>query len=322
MMRVKKCLYLIVILLFILCGCENKPNEQPDEPKKEAYLKVHYIVGKDDDELVDVIKTSEELASYELKTVTKTGHVFMGWYEDDEFDTRININDFDLPTGEVDINVYAYAKLSKEKYWVSFYSDGELVSKQSVEYGSSAVAPIVNAKKGYSFVNWNKDFTNISGDLEVQAVYEYTGETKNVIVVLGNWMNNDGTISSTMRKRLELALRAVDELGAVKIVVTGGMANSVAGISEAQAMYNYLTSHGISGDMIIKEDQSMSTYQNANYTMKKVEDLDFDNMVIVSTIEHFINYQTLKYFDDAIMNNEKVKAKGINLMIYTNVGSY
>ena len=80
-MRVKKCLYLIVILLFILCGCENKPNEQPDEPKKEAYLKVHYIVGKDDDELVDVIKTSEELASYELKTVTKTGHVFMGWYQ-------------------------------------------------------------------------------------------------------------------------------------------------------------------------------------------------------------------------------------------------
>ncbi len=314
----KRLSYLFIILLFILCGCDNKVED--NEPKKDAVLKIHYMTGEE--EIVDEIKNSDELASYELKKVSKTGNVFMGWYEDSEFDTKINISDFDIPSGEVDINIYAYAKWSKEKYWVSFYSDGKLVNKQSVEYGSSAIAPVTNAKKGYSFVGWNKEFTNVSSDLEVQAIYEYTGETKNVIVVLGNWMNNDGTISSTMRKRLELALRAVDEIGAVKIVVTGGMANAAAGISEAQAMYNYLTSNGIDKDMIIKEDQSMSTYQNANYTMKKVEDLDFDNMIIVSTIEHFVNYTTIKYFDDAIMANEKVKAKGINLMIYTNVGSY
>ena len=133
-------------------------------------------------------------------------------------------------------------------------------------------------------------------------------------------MNNDGTISSTMRTRLELALKAFSEFDFDYIVVSGGMANSQAGISEAQAMYNYLVEHGIDGNIIIKEDQSMSTQQNAIYTMQKLENIDFNNIIVVSTIEHFTNYQTIKYFNDAANNNAKIKAKNINIMIYTNNG--
>ena len=131
-------------------------------------------------------------------------------------------------------------------------------------------------------------------------------------------MNDDGTMSATMKKRLALCLEAYDKFNPDYIVVTGGMANAKAGISEAQAMYSYLTTMGINPGMIIKEDQSLSTNQNAIYTMAKLENFDFDNLIIVSTIEHFVNYQTVKYFNDAALANQKIKEKNINIMIYTN----
>ena len=147
---------------------------------------------------------------------------------------------------------------------------------------------------------------------------EMKKESDTIIVVLGNWMNDNGTISTIMRRRLDLAIKAYEEFNPKYIVVTGGMANAKAGIAEADAMYNYLVDAGIDKDIIIKEDQSMSTYQNANYTIKLIEDIDFKNLIIVSTIEHFINYDTIKYFNDACLNNPKVFSKKINIMIYTN----
>lgn len=147
---------------------------------------------------------------------------------------------------------------------------------------------------------------------------EMKKESDTIIVVLGNWMNDNGTISTIMRRRLDLAIKAYEEFNPKYIVVTGGMANAKAGIAEADAMYNYLVDAGIDKDIIIKEDQSMSTYQNANYTMKLIEDIDFKTLIIVSTIEHFVNYETIKYFNDACLNNSKVFSKKINIMIYTN----
>ena len=151
---------------------------------------------------------------------------------------------------------------------------------------------------------------------EEQEVKEEKDES--ILVVLGNWMNDDGTISSTMKRRLDLAIKAYKEFEPKYIVVTGGLANTKAGITEADAMYTYLVNAGIDGNIIIKEDKSVSTYQNANFTMKLIEDIDFKNLIIVSTIEHFVNYDTLKYFNDACLNNAKVCSKKVNIMIYTN----
>ncbi len=138
------------------------------------------------------------------------------------------------------------------------------------------------------------------------------------MVVLGNWMNDDGTMSDTMKIRLDLALKLYKEMSFKYIVLSGGVANIKAGISEASCMFNYLVNNGIRESILIKEDKSTSTYENALFTMEKIENYDFNNLVIVSTIEHFINYKTLKYFNDAINNNKILKDKNINIMIYTN----
>lgn len=327
---VKKILY--VLFLFVLLihfgGCKE-PNEKigdNDEPKIEEkedpvigslYINYHLYIGVE-----DVLQKIDSLDEFVFLEPQRDGYIFEGWFKDEDCMVELTKSDLKLPNDENSIIVEAYSEWSIERYKVKFFSDGEEILERIVTYGVSARAPKDPFKSGFVFTGWDKDFSYVTSNLEVNAVFEKNDESQNVMVILGNWMNNDGTISQTMRARLELALKLYSEFKFSYIVVTGGMANSQAGISEAEAMYNYLVSHDIPSNKIIKEDQSMSTQQNATYTMKKLEDIDFKNLIIVSTIEHFVNYQTIKFFNDAALNNSKIKSKNINIMIFTNNGNY
>ena len=340
MKKIIAILFMLFICSFIFVGCEKKnsdvekelpqeePKEEPQENQTEeptpkevvpGSLYIRYVLNNGKP---DVITKVSSLDNYHFAIPKSDGHTFEGWYKDEDLTFVLHETDLEMPTDENDITVYAYAEWSTDIYDVTFKYNDEVISLQHVMYGASAKEPVGTFKSGYRFVGWDKDFSNITKDTVINAIYEKNTDSKNIMVVLGNWMNNDGTISATMKARLDLALKAYSEYPFDYIVVTGGMANSVAGISEAQAMYDYLTKHGLDSSIIIKEDQSMSTQQNATYTMKKLENIDFKNLVIVSTIEHFVNYQTIKYFNDAAKSNTKIFNKNINIMIYTNNGAY
>ena len=128
-------------------------------------------------------------------------------------------------------------------------------------------------------------------------------------------------MSATLKKRLDLCIAAYKIFLPEYVVVTGGMANTTAGVTEAQVMYTYLVRNGIPSSKIIKEDKSLSTQQNAIYTLRLLEDVDFNHLVIVSTIEHFINYGAFSYFNSALLNNLTVYNKKITIMAYTNNAS-
>ena len=339
---------LAIIVLFLFVGCKNNDkvvddtnnkeenieeqqnnNEElkeqeptnTDEPKEKekGSLYVHYVFNNGKNDVIDKVLSIEK---YNFIQPKKEGYRFDGWYRDPELEIELDKSILIEPIDENDVIIYAYADWSIATYLVKFMCDGHLLTTQYVKYGESAREPKATFKSGYRFVGWDKDFSTICDDIVVNAIYEENNSSKNVMVILGNWMNNDGTISSTMRTRLELALKLYSQFPFDYIVVTGGMANAQAGISEAQAMFDYLTGKGIDPNIIIKEDQSMSTEQNAKYTMVKLENIDFKNLIIVSTIEHFVNYSTIKYFNDAARNNTKIWNKGINIMIYTNNGAY
>jgi len=57
-------------------------------------------------------------------------------------------------------------------YTVTFLADGSVISTQEVEEGSAATAPEAPAKDGYTFTGWDKDFSNVTSNLTVNAVYE------------------------------------------------------------------------------------------------------------------------------------------------------
>ena len=126
-------------------------------------------------------------------------------------------------------------------------------------------------------------------------------------------MNDDGLPSELLRHRLKLTIDAIDKFNPEKIILSGGVANPKAKISEAQAMYDYLLKQGIDANSLIKEEMSMSTKENAIYSMAIIEKMGFSEVMIISSIEHFTiySYNVLKYFTDV----ETVKH---TYMIYTN----
>jgi len=77
---------------------------------------------------------------------------------------------------------------------------GDLV--QEVAYGEDAVAPVINAPEEYSFIEWDTDFTNVTNDITVRAVYEeipepslplygWNGYTQTYWIPVGYWVTDE-----------------------------------------------------------------------------------------------------------------------------------
>ncbi|MGN1433678.1 MAG: InlB B-repeat-containing protein, partial [Ruminococcus sp.] len=94
-----------------------------------------------------------------------------------------------------DLTVTAVYSSTVNKYTVTFVDeDGTVLDEQQVEYGSSATAPKTPVKEAdaqytYTFEKWDKDFSNITKDLTVTAVYSSTVNKYTVTFV-----DEDGTV--------------------------------------------------------------------------------------------------------------------------------
>ena len=59
------------------------------------------------------------------------------------------------------------------KYTVQFVDwNGNIIASQEVPYGGSATPPANPTREGYTFIGWDTDFSNISSNITVKAVYE------------------------------------------------------------------------------------------------------------------------------------------------------
>lgn len=88
------------------------------------------------------------------------------------------------------------------------------------------------------------------------------------IVVLGYQLNVDGTMRKELIGRLEVAKSSAEKYPNALIVCTGGhTAYQDSEASEAGRMSEWLKENGISGDRIIVEDNSLTTAQNAMFSI-------------------------------------------------------
>lgn len=138
-----------------------------------------------------------------------------------------------------------------------------------------------------------------------------------VFVLLGNRMNDDGTLSELMKLRLGLAVKYYEENKPDKIIVSGGIANKKAGVAEADKMEEYLLSSGIPQDVIIKEDKSLTTKQNAEFSCPKAKELGADTMVLCTSKEHMTRWylNPVRLFKRYL---KKYGATDVKLVTYTN----
>ena len=138
-----------------------------------------------------------------------------------------------------------------------------------------------------------------------------------VFVLLGNRMSDDGTLSEKMKLRLSLCVDYYNKFSPDKIIVSGGIANPKAGVAEADKMEEYLLEAGIPSEVIIKEDKSLTTKQNAEFSCPKAKELGASVMVLCTSKEHMERWylNPVKLFKRYL---KKYGASDIKLETYTN----
>lgn len=100
------------------------------------------------------------------------GYTFVKWDKD-----------FDNVTK--DIVVSAVYEKNVTKYTVTFIGkDGQEIAKVEVEEGKAATAPNAPTVEGFKFIKWDKEISNVTSDLTVNAVYEKTGGCGNSASIL------------------------------------------------------------------------------------------------------------------------------------------
>lgn len=107
-----------------------------------------------------------------------------------------------------------------------------------------------------------------------------------VAVVLGNRLNDDGSITDIMESRLQSVLKINRLFSPDYIIVSGGVANEKAGISEALIMRDYLVTRGIAPDKILLEEKSLTTKQNAEFSAPMCAKLGATEVLLCTSLEH------------------------------------
>ena len=136
-----------------------------------------------------------------------------------------------------------------------------------------------------------------------------------VAIVLGYKLNKDATMDEILIKRLDLCLKLLNEEKIDRVILSGGKPTPPGlNYSETEAMEKYLLEKGVNPSILIKEDQSLTTVENAKYSVPIAKSLNANKIIVITTLEHmgrsFLN--PINIFADQVKDNN------ISLMFYTN----
>ncbi len=105
------------------------------------------------------------------------------------------------------------------------------------------------------------------------------GET--TLIILGCEVQKERP-SLMLERRLQRGLEYLEEHPQTPAVLSGGQ-GSDEDISEAEAMYRWLTAHGIDESRLYKEDRSTSTAENMRYSAAVIRDAGLPVQTVVVT---------------------------------------
>lgn len=121
---------------------------------------------------------------------TREGYTFIGW--DKEF---TNITEDLVVTAQYQINRFEVIF----KDW-----DGTVLKSDSVDWNTAAIAPANPSREGYTFIGWDKEFSRVTEDLSITALYEF-GESKTVTVIFANSTDDSELLRQQLSMKVPLA---------------------------------------------------------------------------------------------------------------------
>jgi len=121
------------------------------------------------------------------------------------------------------------------------------------------------------------------GDKDVDADY---------IIVLGAGVNGSKP-SLSMVNRMTPTIEYMASHPDCIAILTGGQGDG-ENLSEAQAMFDYLTAHGVDADRLILEDKATSTEENLKFSFEIIGDkLEESTVAVISSEYHLHRAKTM-----------------------------
>lgn len=110
------------------------------------------------------------------------------------------------------------------------------------------------------------------------------GAQADVAVILGNKVNEDGTLSERLEKRLETGVELYQNHRIKKIIVSGGLGKE--GFYEGSKMKEYLIGKNIPDSVIIVDNKGDNTRLTVENTLKIQKKCHFKSLIVVSQYFH------------------------------------
>src|SRR5574344_996748 len=212
--------------------------------------------------------TSANVPKDPTKSATaEYSYTFVGWYDE----ANNKINSFDCIT--TNLSVTAKYTATKNKYTVTFVNyDNSVLSRQTIEYGSSATAPSVPTRKNYEFTGWDKSFNNITSNLTVKAIY-----SANVVGI-----------------RVEAKGNAQVEIKKNKNYNIGDYINvyNVYADDTEKLTTDYSTDFKTSKAGTFKLNVSSNGFKNKNLSYKVIAEITYQTKFEVNDVGNSFNYTT------------------------------
>ncbi len=109
-------------------------------------------------------------------------------------------------------------------------------------------------------------------------------QKSDVIIVLGAHVHDDGTLTPTLRSRMDAGIALWKAGYAPRIIVTGGAVTNPH--VEADAMAAYAIAQGVPDGAIIREPRARSTRQNAAFSAKLMQQYGMQTAIITTSAFH------------------------------------
>jgi vancomycin permeability regulator SanA len=105
-----------------------------------------------------------------------------------------------------------------------------------------------------------------------------------VIVVLGNKINSDGTPSKRLQARLNKAIQLYEQKNSSLIIVSGGTGKE--GFDEAKVMKEYLVNKNIPAESVFEDNKGVDSFETSKNTKIFMEEKDLSSVLLVTNYYH------------------------------------
>lgn len=116
-------------------------------------------------------------------------------------------------------------------------------------------------------------------------------ESADIALVLGSKVNEDGTLSKRLEKRMECAVGLYDAGRVKKFVVSGGIGKE--GFREGDKMKEYMVRNGVPDSAVIVDNNGKNTLQSVQNILAMQSDLHFNKVIVVSQYYHLTRTKML-----------------------------